>query len=133
MLVALRQRPVKVYDNARVVVVGSFCEQPPQGLIKTLEQSGCDIVSDDFTPAAVYNLSKLPAVKEVRPRSRNEVRVHVEDAGSTIPLLIDAMKANNCSISNIAEYKPTFDEVFIELMNRDADITGEGEADEDAG
>jgi len=35
-------------DQARVVVVGSFCEQPPLGLIKTLERSGCYIVDDDF-------------------------------------------------------------------------------------
>ena len=35
-------------DQARVVVTGSFCEQPPLGLIKTLERSGCYIVEDDF-------------------------------------------------------------------------------------
>jgi benzoyl-CoA reductase subunit C len=35
-------------DQARVLVVGSFCEQPPLGLIKTLERSGCYIVDDDF-------------------------------------------------------------------------------------
>jgi benzoyl-CoA reductase subunit C len=35
-------------DQARVLVVGSFCEQPPLGLIKTLERAGCYIVDDDF-------------------------------------------------------------------------------------
>lgn len=35
-------------DQARVVLVGSFCEQPPVGLIKTLERAGCYIVDDDF-------------------------------------------------------------------------------------
>jgi len=35
-------------DQARVVLAGSFCEQPPLGLIKTLERSGCYIVDDDF-------------------------------------------------------------------------------------
>jgi benzoyl-CoA reductase subunit C len=35
-------------DLARVVVVGSFCEQPPLGLVKTLERSGCYVVDDDF-------------------------------------------------------------------------------------
>ena len=38
----------KPLDQARVVVAGSFCEQPPLGLIKTLERSGCSIVDDDF-------------------------------------------------------------------------------------
>lgn len=35
-------------DNARVVVIGSFCEQPPLGLIRTIERAGCYIVDDDF-------------------------------------------------------------------------------------
>ena len=39
------RRPV---DQARVLLTGSFCEQPPPGLIKTLERSGCYIVDDDL-------------------------------------------------------------------------------------
>ncbi len=38
----------KPLDQARVVVTGSFCEQPPIGLIKTLERAGCYIVDDDY-------------------------------------------------------------------------------------
>lgn len=39
---------VRLRDRCRVVVVGSFCEQPPLGLIKTIERAGCFIVDDDF-------------------------------------------------------------------------------------
>jgi len=35
-------------DQARILLTGSFCEQPPLGLIRTLERSGCYIVDDDF-------------------------------------------------------------------------------------
>ena len=35
-------------DQARVLLTGSFCEQPPLGMIKTLERAGCYIVDDDF-------------------------------------------------------------------------------------
>lgn len=45
---AARSRAARAYDNVRVVVRGAFCEQPPLGLIKTLEAAGCDIVDDDF-------------------------------------------------------------------------------------
>jgi benzoyl-CoA reductase subunit C len=38
----------KLRDRVRVVVMGAFCEQPPLGLIKTLERAGCFIVDDDF-------------------------------------------------------------------------------------
>ncbi len=42
----------KAIDNARVVVLGSFCEQPPLNLIRTIEKSGCYVVEDDFTLGA---------------------------------------------------------------------------------
>jgi benzoyl-CoA reductase subunit C len=35
-------------DNARVVLTGSFCEQPPLSLIKSIEMAGCYVVDDDF-------------------------------------------------------------------------------------
>ncbi len=35
-------------DKIKVIATGSFCEQPPLGLIKTIENAGCYIVEDDF-------------------------------------------------------------------------------------
>ena len=35
-------------DMSRVVLVGMFCEQPPLGLLITLERAGCWIVDDDL-------------------------------------------------------------------------------------
>ena len=48
-LAAVRAADRPMRDNSRVVLVGAFCEQPPLGLIKTLEMAGCYIVWDDFT------------------------------------------------------------------------------------
>ncbi|HZJ64236.1 MAG TPA: 2-hydroxyacyl-CoA dehydratase [Kofleriaceae bacterium] len=45
---AIKQRSARPVDNVRVVLVGSFCEQPPFELIRALERAGCDIVDDDF-------------------------------------------------------------------------------------
>ncbi|MCG3133468.1 MAG: Benzoyl-CoA reductase subunit C [Planctomycetes bacterium] len=45
---AAEATPRKSIDASRVVVVGAFCEQPPLGLIKTIERSGCFVVDDDF-------------------------------------------------------------------------------------
>ncbi len=47
-------------DQARVVLTGSFCEQPPLGLIKTLERSGCYIVDDDFVQVHRWFQSDIP-------------------------------------------------------------------------
>ena len=35
-------------DVSRIVLVGTFCEQPPLGLLLTLERAGCWIVDDDL-------------------------------------------------------------------------------------
>jgi ABC-2 type transport system ATP-binding protein len=113
---------VGVIRNGRIIALDT-----PVGLRRSaIGGDAVDIVSSDFTPGVVYTLSQLPPVREVRPRSRTEVRVLVGNAATTIPVLIEAMKNNNCSITSIAEYKPSFDEVFIDLMNRDAEINGEG-------
>ncbi len=47
-LAAIEKDPGRVRDKSRVILVGAFCEQPPLGLIKTIERSGCFIVDDDF-------------------------------------------------------------------------------------
>jgi benzoyl-CoA reductase subunit C len=48
-------------DQARVIVIGSFCEQPPIGLLRTLERSGCYIVDDDFVQVHRWIRSDIPA------------------------------------------------------------------------
>jgi benzoyl-CoA reductase subunit C len=47
-------------DNARVVVTGSFCEQPPLGLIKSIEMAGCYIVDDDYVLVSRWLLDDVP-------------------------------------------------------------------------
>ena len=53
------QRPKR--DNARVVLTGSFCEQPPLALIKSIEMSGCYVVDDDFMLVTRWLLDEVPA------------------------------------------------------------------------
>ncbi|KAA0214825.1 MAG: benzoyl-CoA reductase subunit C [Lautropia sp.] len=47
-------------DNARIVINGSFCEQPPLNLIKSIEMSGCYIVDDDFMLVTRWLLDDVP-------------------------------------------------------------------------
>lgn len=56
----LPARPRKSRDSIRVVVEGSFCEQPPLELIKLIEQAGCYIVEDDFTLGQRWFDSDVP-------------------------------------------------------------------------
>jgi benzoyl-CoA reductase subunit C len=54
----LVERPKR--DNARIVLTGSFCEQPPLGLIKSIEMAGCYIVDDDFMLVLRWLLDEVP-------------------------------------------------------------------------
>ncbi len=54
-----QKRPQR--DNARVVLTGSFCEQPPLGLIKSIEIAGCYVVDDDFQLIQSWLLDEVPA------------------------------------------------------------------------
>ena len=52
------ERPAR--DNCRVVVNGLFCEQPPLGLLKSIEMAGCYVVDDDFMLVARWLLHDVP-------------------------------------------------------------------------
>jgi len=44
----IQARRARPRDAVRVILEGSFCEQPPLELIETIEESGCYIVDDDL-------------------------------------------------------------------------------------
>jgi len=51
-------RPLR--DNCRIILVGTFCEQPPLGLIKSIELAGCYVVDDDFMLVTRWLLDDVP-------------------------------------------------------------------------
>ena len=71
-------RPLQ--DNARVILTGAFCEQPPLPLIRTLERAGCDLVDDDFMPVLRW---LGPAVPEEGDPLRALVRAYLAYGGES--------------------------------------------------
>ena len=53
-----QERPRR--DNARIVLTGAFCEQPPLALIKSIEMAGCYVVDDDFMLVTRWLLDDVP-------------------------------------------------------------------------
>jgi len=47
-------------DQSRVVLVGMFCEQPPIGLLLTLERAGCWVVDDDLFLGMRWITGEIP-------------------------------------------------------------------------
>ena len=59
-LAAARVTEAPQRDNCRVVITGVFCEQPPLGLVKSIEMAGCYIVDDDFMLVTRWLLEEVP-------------------------------------------------------------------------
>ena len=52
------ERPMR--DNCRIILQGSFCEQPPLNLVKSIELAGCYIVDDDYMLISRLLLHDVP-------------------------------------------------------------------------
>jgi benzoyl-CoA reductase subunit C len=56
----LAKRDEKVKDRIKVILEGSFCEQPPLELIDGLEAAGCYILDDDFIQGWRFFTEDIP-------------------------------------------------------------------------
>ena len=59
-LLSVPSRTGKTRDSIRIVIEGSFCEQPPLDLIRIIEEAGCYIVDDDFVLGPRWFLTDIP-------------------------------------------------------------------------
>jgi len=47
-LLEIRARASRPMDKMRILLLGSFCEQPPLALLKAIEDAGCYVLDDDL-------------------------------------------------------------------------------------
>jgi benzoyl-CoA reductase subunit C len=88
-------------DNIRVVVSGAFCEQPPVGLIKTIELAGCYIVDDDFFVGSRWIEGAIP-----------------DDTDDPLGALVDAYLHHSAFSSSVYDADNPKSDRLIELIRR---------------
>jgi len=140
----LRDRGRTLVVTTQVVSEAAYCDAvavlsrgrlialaPPDELRRMA--SGGDIVQ--IKTAAAFDgvaLEELHGVREVRQRTPREILVISDNAGTTLPRVVEAIQAAGGSVESSSEYRPTFDEVFSTLVERAAPSPNplpEGEAD----
>jgi benzoyl-CoA reductase subunit C len=57
---AVAKAEARPRDDCRIVVVGTFCEQPPLNLLRTLERSGAYVVDDDLLLVSRWHTEAIP-------------------------------------------------------------------------
>ncbi len=60
----VQTKPGHERDHIRVILVGSFCEQPSLDLINAMEEAGLDILDDDFALGRRWFTEDVPADRD---------------------------------------------------------------------
>lgn len=103
---------VAILDHGRVVAFDT-----PVGLRE--RAFGGDLVEIELArPIDGSLLRNLDEVEDVRQDSPRRIVVTVQDAGTAIPRLIDAIDEDGNEVESSREYRPSFDEVFAELLEQ---------------
>lgn len=132
---ALRARERAILVTTQYVDEAEYCDRvglmyggaliaTGQPLSLRRQAFGGDVVEISINdPAIGYldTLGQLPGVHRTEERGTAPLRVTVEDAQSAIPVLLNALEATGATIRSVAQYQPTFDDVFIRLIAQHGD------------
>ncbi len=133
---ALREQGKTMIVTTQYVGEAAYCDQvavmrrgrlitidTPRGLQR--QALGGEVIYIHIEPKGmkktISNLEKLPQVQWVERKSDEPggLHIHVDDAGKNLPVLLSHLRDVKI-IPQIAEpYMPTFDEVFIRLIQKD--------------
>lgn len=80
-----------------------------------------DLVIERPCSTCVAAVRGLGGVRATETTEDETIRVTVDDAQAAIPALLNAVEASGAAIRSVAQYQPTFDEVFIRLIERHGD------------
>jgi ABC-2 type transport system ATP-binding protein len=73
-------------------------------------------------------LAQVPGVREVRQNAPRHFLIITDDAGEATPRVLQAIQAAGVEVLSSSEYRPSFDEVFAELVaHADVDNSAEEE------
>ena len=132
---ALRERGRAILVTTQYVDEAEYCDRvglmydgaliaTGQPLSLRRQAFGGDVVEISIErPASGYldALGRVHGVRGTEERGTAPLRVTVEDAQRAIPALLDALETSGATVRSVAQYQPTFDEVFIRLIEQHGD------------
>jgi ABC-2 type transport system ATP-binding protein len=105
-------------DEVALIAGGRLIADAPPEDLRRLALGGevIAIETDRIFDARV--LAQLPLVRGVRQPGPRQVWVITEDAGAATPGIVEAVQEAGGEVTSAREYRPSFDEVFAELVQR---------------
>ena len=74
------------------------------------------VTGPDLNRHAVAAIREVDGVKKVTWAGSDQLKVIVDDAGTAVPELMDALRAAEIEVNEVSEEHASFDDVFVELM-----------------
>ena len=78
------------------------------------------VVGADLNRRAVLAIRAVPDVLKVTWVGSDSLKVIVEDAGTAVPLILDALRTAEIEVEEVREEHASFDDVFVQLMDAQA-------------
>ncbi|HXU85529.1 MAG TPA: ABC transporter ATP-binding protein [Verrucomicrobiae bacterium] len=106
-------------DAVAMIVGGRIIALAPPEELRRLATNG-DLL--DIETSVVYDGSLLagtPGVREVTQDGPRHLRVVVDDAGTSLPEVVDRIRASGAEVDSAREQRLSFDEIFAILVARD--------------
>lgn len=107
-------------DNVALIAHGRLLALATPDDLRREAIGGDMIEVETVAPFDGTALSKLPEVRDVQAQGPRTFQVIVDDAGTATPAVVDAINGAGGDVAAAREVRPSFDEVFAELVERDA-------------
>lgn len=105
-------------DAVAMIVGGEIVALAPPDELRRMATHG-DII--DIETAAMFDgagLAGTAGVREINQDGPRHFRAVVDDAGSALPMVVDAITASGVEVTSAREHRLSFDEVFAILVAR---------------
>jgi ABC-2 type transport system ATP-binding protein len=103
---------VAVMDKGRLVALGS----PYELRREALGGEVIDVTSTGYTSESLDAVRAYPGVRRVESVSLYRLRAYVDSAADSLPHILNVLEGRGVEISSAQEYSPSFDEVFVRLL-----------------
>lgn len=118
---------VAVLGQGRIIAV----DTPENLRNKAFGGEVVEVRSSQIGHATRPLLARVPGVRSVDTSIPGRARLVVADAPTAMPVIMNLLRGENLEVEGIEQYRPTFDEVFVRLVQR-ADAQGRDEEESGA-
>jgi ABC-2 type transport system ATP-binding protein len=120
-------------DAVAMIVGGRIIALAAPDELRRMATNGDLLDIETGSPFEGAGLKQTPGVVDVVQVGPRKLRVAVDDAGTALPVVVDAIRSSGTEVESARELRLSFDEIFAILVERHEAQTGAARSDGDLG